>query len=172
MSRTEEPVALVFTLRRHPSLSPQEFREHYDKTYIPLVEKLCTITNANGEEENWFPSIHRRVYISRPRQLDDDSNASFPAATLMGDPSRAEVFGDAIALLVFASPLHCTKFLECITEGGELKKEIWEIEEKFMDMDRVRQDGGLLSVWVSGISETYRLPTFSASSNIKLKSKL
>ena len=75
---------LIFTTRK-ADITPAAFKEHLEKTHIPLQKKLL------GDK---FPQSHTRRYIGRTKEGD-----KFPAVVLLGDQSQFNY--DVISELVF-----------------------------------------------------------------------
>ena len=75
---------LIFTTRK-ADITPAAFKEHLEKTHIPLQKKLL------GDK---FPQSHARRYIGRTKEGDN-----YPAVVLLGDQSQFNY--DVISELIF-----------------------------------------------------------------------
>lgn len=80
---------------RKPSLTPDEFKTHYEQKHVPLVKSIAG---------SHFPLSHTRQYIRRVRSEftsieSKEHNADYPAVVLSGP--QTDMGYDAIAELKF-----------------------------------------------------------------------
>ena len=120
------PFKVLIFAHRKPGLSPTQFKDHWENSHIPLIQKL------SGPS---FPTTHSRRYIHRIEATDatsDDpaSNESYPATVLVG--RQADFSYDGFAELTFEDETAFQTFFGIISQG-EAAKQLAEDEEKFLD---------------------------------------
>lgn len=98
---------------RLPSISPSDFKAHYEGTHIPLIQSLTG---------DIFPISHTRKYIQH-------------SSILVGTPEDFPY--DAYAELVFEDAAHFQKFFAKVTEP-EIAKVIAEDEKNFLQEGKMR----------------------------------
>lgn len=116
------PYSILIFAYRLPSLTPSEFRSHWENSHIPLVKSIAG---------NHFPLSHTRRYIHRGVGGDDNSH---PASVLVGTQQDFEY--DGIAELMFEDENAFQTFFGIITQP-EAAAKIAEDEEKFLDRKRM-----------------------------------
>ncbi|KAL4778354.1 EthD domain-containing protein [Aspergillus varians] len=116
-------VTALLLITRKPTITPEEFKTHYETVHLPLIQRLA---------ENDWPLSHKRTYIARPAPGDDNS---YPAAVLMG--SQEDFSYDCITQVTFADEAGLRTFFARRMEPGT--KEIIDAdEEKFLVGEKVR----------------------------------
>lgn len=90
-------------ITRKPTLTPTEFKTHWDTVHIPLLQSIA------GED---FPISHTRHYIARPPQQNIDG--TWPAAVLVG--GQEDFPYDGIAELVFENEKAFQRFMGKVSE--------------------------------------------------------
>lgn len=115
---------LLFITRK-PSLTPEEFKNHWESVHIPLLKEIAGDT---------FPTTHTRRYIARPVEL----NSSWPAAVLVG--TQDDFTYDGVAELVFRDEEAFRKFFGVVSEPAN-KARIEEDEEAFIVREAMRAVG-------------------------------
>ncbi|KKA19511.1 Uncharacterized protein T310_6518 [Rasamsonia emersonii CBS 393.64] len=118
-------------LYRKPSISPDEFKQHYEANHIPLLKRLT------GPD---FPLTHTRRYIARksvdqPVEGASERNAKTPATVFVG--SQADFDYDAVVELTFADEAAFQAFHAKLT-SPEVAKELGEDEERFINRAKLR----------------------------------
>ncbi|KAL2218182.1 EthD domain-containing protein [Thermoascus aurantiacus ATCC 26904] len=148
------PFRVLVLVYRKPGLTPAEFKQLYETSHVPLVQRLA------GPD---FPRSHKRWYIARdPVETEPETetaegntdnnsknndNTRFPARVLWG---RQEDFPfDAVAELTFDNEAGWQRFVAKAREP-EAARLLAEDEERFLDRGR-------LGIVVLGdVSETVR----------------
>ncbi|KAL4789089.1 EthD domain-containing protein [Aspergillus venezuelensis] len=108
---------IVVFVTRKSSLSPAEFREHWENKHIPLLRSLAGPC---------FPLNHTRHYLKR-----DESSPSHPISILVGD--SADITFDAFAVVSFANEAAFQHFVPIMTSPEVLKD-----EERFTDRAQLK----------------------------------
>jgi hypothetical protein len=118
---------LLFATRK-PTLTPAEFRTHWETVHTPLIQSIAGSA---------FPLSHTRRYIARtpsPSSTSDTSN-TWPAAVLVG--AQEDFSYDGIAELVFEDQGAFEKFMGVVS-GEEAAKRIADDEEAFLAREKLR----------------------------------
>jgi len=118
------PHIIVAFVTRKPGLSPSDFRSHYEKIHMPLLQSLTGSV---------FPLSHSRFYLQRhpsDTATSDNSNASHPPTVYVGTPN--DFAYDAHCELVFENVAAWESFGARMSEP-EVAAKIAEDEAKFID---------------------------------------
>ena len=111
---------LLFITRK-PTLSPDEFRSHWDTIHVELLRSIA------GEH---FPMTHTRRYIARTNQ-----DGAWPASILVG--AQEDFTYDGIAELVFPDEAAFHKFFAIVSEP-EAAARIAADEEAFIVREKMK----------------------------------
>lgn len=116
-------VSALLLITRKPTLTPSQFKAHYETIHVPLIKQLA------GAD---WPLSHKRTYIARPETGADNN---YPAAVLLG--SQEDFSYDCITQVTFADEAGLKTFFARRMEPGT--KEIVDAdEEKFLVAEKVR----------------------------------
>ena len=110
------PTSLGITCYRLPSLTPQEFKLHYETKHVPLITGLI-----DGDAA---PISYRRNYLNR--------TSDGKPALLHGDIDRAD--WDCFVEITFRDEEHLRRYLAVY---GANMKAIAEHEATFLDQKKV-----------------------------------
>ncbi|KAK0391968.1 hypothetical protein NLU13_1466 [Sarocladium strictum] len=113
--------------RRLQTLTPEQYRDHYENVHIPLMK------NLTGDA---FPLSHVRHYISRSEDPNAEDGLTWPANLFMGG-DQADFDFDAVAVLTWRDREHFDANLAFFADE-ETGKIIADDEAKF-------------SEWVKGV---------------------
>lgn len=95
------PFKTLLILHRNPSLTPQEFKNHFETVHAPLLRSCAGLH---------FPLEYRRVYIQRSAATDlSTSSDACPAAVLVGE--QADFSFDALVELTFENEKHMQEYV-------------------------------------------------------------
>lgn len=126
-------LALIY---RKPSLTPDQFRTHYDTVHVPLLKSLVGDT---------FPMTHTRNYITRTQSwtqnqdLDSSTSKSFgdsPSTDLWlptlyrGQPSDFPY--DSLTVMIWEDKPTFDRFCE-VFYREDVQKKMQADEERFID---------------------------------------
>lgn len=103
---------------RKPSLSPEDFRSHYETVHIPLVQSLAGSS---------FPISHTRRYIQRQQGKSD------APVILQGSPADGE--WDVLIELVFESEARFFEFGQ-VMASPDVAARIAKDCDKFLEQSR------------------------------------
>ncbi len=109
-------VVAVFVTRK-PTLSPEEFEDHWENKHVPLLKSL------SGAR---FPLSHTRHYLFRSESAPD-----YPLNLVMGQPRDFDF--DAFAVVTFASEAALKEFSVTLSSP-----EVTEDEDRFTIRERLR----------------------------------
>ena len=110
---------LVAQIKRKATLTPQEFRNHYDTVHVPLLKSLVGPA---------FPLTHTRHYITRLLE------SPFPPMRYREGFKGSEIEFDAISIMVFRNAEHFEEFRNVFFQV-EVQKTMKEDEERFQDTE-------------------------------------
>ncbi|KAJ5105586.1 hypothetical protein NUU61_002933 [Penicillium alfredii] len=113
---------LLFATRK-PTLTPAEFKAHYENNHVPLIQRLA------GAD---FPATHIRRYLAR--STEPNSDGEYPATVLFG--SQEEFGYDAVTEVVFSDQEAKQRFFAKLT-APEAKKLLEEDEELFLVREKL-----------------------------------
>lgn len=113
--------SFLLFITRKPSLSPDEFKTHWDTKHVELLRTIA------GEH---FPLTHTRRYIAR---TSHDGN--WPASILVG--AQEDFTYDGIAELVFPNEAAFRAFFAVVSEP-EAAAQIAEDEEAFIVREKMK----------------------------------
>jgi hypothetical protein len=113
--------SFLLFITRKPTLSPAEFKTHWDTKHIELLKAIA------GDA---FPLTHTRRYIARTNQND-----AWPAAVLVG--AQQDFTYDGIAELVFPDEAAFQTFFGVVSEPGAAAR-IAADEEAFIVRGEMR----------------------------------
>lgn len=122
---------------RKPTISPAQFREHYERVHIPLVREIAGPL---------FPLTHTRKYISREKQIEKE-NPEYTAHVMAGE--QADFAYDAIVEMTFEDQAGFYDFGGCLAQPA-VAKQIRDDCEEFMDASKAP------AVILSDVVETRR----------------
>ncbi|KAL4944986.1 hypothetical protein BDV06DRAFT_219793 [Aspergillus oleicola] len=108
---------IVVFVTRKSSLSPAEFRDHWEFKHIPLLRSLAGPS---------FPLNHTRHYLQH-----DENSPKYPISILVGD--SADLTYDGFAVVSFANEAAFQEFVPVMTSP-----EVLEDEERFTDRAKLK----------------------------------
>jgi hypothetical protein len=111
------PFIVVVFVTRKPTLSPEEFKDHWENKHVPLLKSLA------GPR---FPLSHRRHYLSR-----DPSAPDYPLRVAVGQPEDFDF--DAFTVVTFESEAAFKQFVPTMT-----RPEVFEDEDRFTVRERMK----------------------------------
>ena len=119
-------VVLVF-VTRNPTLTSEEFRDHWENTHIPLMKSLTG---------RLFPLLHTRRYLARTDRLGygGPANRDRPPLVLRGSIDNFDY--DATAELTFESEDAFRRFYRALYEP-ETAAILSRDEELFLDTGKI-----------------------------------
>jgi len=119
---------LILFITRNPTLTSDEFRDHYEYTHIPLCRSLIGAA---------WPTTFRRRYLARIHRagFGGPANPDHPLLTLRGDLLHEDY--DCIAELSFASEPHFQLFYRSIY-AKENAAVLAKDEERFLEPGKTR----------------------------------
>jgi len=142
------PYTLVAYLCRNPTMSPAEFRDHYENKHMPL---LLSLTGPV------FPTTHTRHYLTRtPKDpsSSDITNANYVVTVYDGKPEDLDY--DVYAELVFESIEKWGAFAQRLGEVMAAADGVFRADESaFLDLTKrkvVVVDGPVVTVAPSGVA--------------------
>lgn len=119
--------SVILHVPRKPSVSPEEFKYHWENFHVPLLKQLV------GHD---FPLSHTRHYIERPPY-----SPQIVATHRQGSVAVAETSGaaevDGIAVLTFATKRHYERFIGKLADVNK-RKAYEEDLERFVDVETMR----------------------------------
>lgn len=104
---SSSPFVVVIFITRKPTLSPEEFKDHWENRHVPLLKSLAGAR---------FPLSHRRHYLSR-----DPSAPDYPLRVLVGQLKDFDF--DAFTVVTFESETAFKEFVPTMTRPEVLKDE-------------------------------------------------
>ncbi|KAI0475632.1 EthD domain-containing protein [Xylariaceae sp. FL0804] len=118
-------VRVVALIYRKPDLTPEQFKDYYERNHMPLVRALT----GDG-----FPLRHTRRYIPRTRLTTGPGpHGAYPATVISGSPSE---FGfDCIAELAFRDRAHLQAYFAALLRP-EVSARLTADCVRFVDMSR------------------------------------
>jgi hypothetical protein len=119
---------IILFVGREPSLTFDEFKNHYEHTHIPLAYSLLS--------DVWPTTFHRRYFARVHRKgFGGPANPDRPPLTLRGDMHEMDC--DCVAELSFPSEKDFRKFYKKLYEK-EIAAVLAEDENKFLEQGKVR----------------------------------
>ncbi|KAH6884505.1 EthD domain-containing protein [Thelonectria olida] len=112
---------VMMLVHRNPSLTPTQFKDHYENIHIPLMQ---TLTGAH------FPLSHTRRYIQR-----SSSGSEYPATVLQGAQSDFDY--DCMSELKFETEAGFQN-MSALLGSPELASTVSEDCGAFMDPARTK----------------------------------
>ncbi|KAK3202101.1 hypothetical protein GRF29_161g156383 [Pseudopithomyces chartarum] len=114
------PFKLLLFITRKPTVSPAEFKDHWDNKHVALLKSIA------GDK---FPLTHTRNCISRT-----EDNGTWPANVIVG--TQEDFSYDGIAELVFENEAAFKTFFAIISESEAAARiaadeEVFAVREKF-----------------------------------------
>jgi hypothetical protein len=134
------PYNIFLFITRKPSLTPEEFKDYYENTHIPLLKSLVG---------DLFPLHHTRQYFARTdrKGFGGPANRDHPNYLLRGAPEGFDF--DVIAELAWENEKVFHEFYKAIYKSDVAAKLALD-EEHFLD------SGSLRSVVVGETADTSR----------------
>lgn len=119
---------VVLFVTREPSLTLEEFQDHYEHKYIPLAYSLLS---------DLWPTTFRRQYFARiyRRGFGGPANRDRPPLMLRGD--MVDIDCDCLAEMTFTDEKTFQKFYKRIYEK-EIAAPLAEEEKKFLLTSKTR----------------------------------
>lgn len=134
---TEMTYQILMLVYRKPTISPEQFRKHYETVHIPLVHEIAGPL---------FPLTHTRKYISREKEIGK-GNPEYIAHVMAGE--QADFAFDAIVEMTFQDQAAFYEFGGCLAQPT-VAKQIRDDCEEFMDVSKAP------AVILSDVVETRR----------------
>ena len=119
--------SIILFARRNPSLSPSEFKAHYEGHHVPLLQRV------GGSK---FPISHTRHYVDRSSSPEAGTSPPFyPATVLWGKQEDFDY--DCVAQLTFENEEKFKVFMGALQEEPG-KSERLKDEEYMLDPGTVK----------------------------------
>ena len=116
------PIRILIFTRRHPTLTPAQYKDHYENNHVPLLKQISTSPDGTST----FPISHTRNYIPR-----DSSNQ---AVLLMG---TGDLDFDCVTEAIYADQAHLERHMMTIADPERVRLRE-EDEAKFLEAGSVR----------------------------------
>lgn len=128
MIQAMKEYSIMLFVARKPTLTTDQFREHWENVHIPLLHELTGPL---------FPKQFNRRYLARTERMGfgGPANRDRPLLVLRG--SLEEFDFDAIAEMTFENEKAFHEFYKCIYEA-EAARRLAADEETFLDPGKMK----------------------------------